>query len=208
MTTKEMVEKLRDFSVPELCDGMEEPRVMDYQVKPLAAGRKIVGPAYTVNAPYGVSGIIPDALLEVQEGDVMVIAGKGECNHSYWGDHRSICAAMKEAEGVVIDGAFRDLQGCREAGFPIFARAVTPGSAGKERLGELNVPVICGGVEVCPGDIIVGDCNGVLVLKPEEAEGAMERARKKIQAEERTIQRMKETGEILPRVIMEEGERK
>ena len=63
-------------------------------------------------------------------------------------------------------------------------------------------------MEVCPGDIIVGDCNGVLVLKPEEAEGAMERARKKIQAEERTIQRMKETGEILPRVIMEEGERK
>ena len=50
MTTKEMVEKLRDFSVPELCDGMEEPRVMDYQVKPLAAGRKIVGPAYTVDA--------------------------------------------------------------------------------------------------------------------------------------------------------------
>ena len=147
-------------------------------------------------------------ILEMKKGDVMVIAGKGYCNGSYWGDHRSICAAMKEAEGVVIDGAFRDLQGCREAGFPIFARAVTPGSAGKERLGELNVPVICGGVEVCPGDIIVGDCNGVLVLKPEEAEGAMERARKKIQAEERTIQRMKETGEILPRVIMEEGERK
>lgn len=63
-------------------------------------------------------------------------------------------------------------------------------------------------MEVCPGDIIVGDCNGVLVLKPEEAEEVMERARKKIEAEERTIQRMKETGEILPRVIMEEGERK
>lgn len=85
---------------------------------------------------------------------------------------------------------------------PIYARAVTPGSAGKEALGELNVPVMCGGVMVCPGDIIVADCNGVLVLKPEEVEGVMERARKKIQAEEETIRRMKETGEILPRVIM------
>lgn len=132
----------------------------------------------------------------------MVIAGKGYCQGSYWGDHRSICVVMKGVEGVVIDGAFRDLEGCREAGMPIYARAVTPGSAGKEALGELNVPVMCGGVMVCPGDIIVADCNGVLVLKPEEVEGVMERARKKIQAEEETIRRMKETGEILPRVIM------
>ena len=209
-TLEEIIEELRQFTTSELCDGVGAGKyhTMDPSIQERVTYKKIVGTAYTVKTPIGISGLVPDGILEMKKGDVMVIAGKGYCNGSYWGDHRSICAAMKEAEGVVIDGAFRDLQGCRQAGFPIFARAVTPGSAGKERLGELNVPVICGGVEVCPGDIIVGDCNGVLVLKPEEAEGVMERARKKIEAEERTIRRMKETGEILPRVIMEEGERK
>ena len=133
------------------------------------------------------------------------MTGQGFGTGSYWGDHRSICANLKGLEGIVIDGAFRDLEGCREADFPIFARNVTPGSAGKSREGELNVPVICGGVEVCPGDLIIGDCNGVLVIKPKDAEWIMEKADAKIKAEQYTIQRMKETGEILPRVIRPEN---
>lgn len=203
-TIQQLVEELREFSTSELCDGVGAGKyqTMDYHIRQMVTDKKIVGPAYTVKTPIGISGLVPDGILKIQEGQVMVIAGKGYCQGSYWGDHRSICVVMKGVEGVVIDGAFRDLEGCREAGMPIYARAVTPGSAGKEALGELNVSVMCGGVMVCPGDIIVADCNGVLVLKPEEVEGVMERARKKIQAEEETIRRMKETGEILPRVIM------
>ena len=75
----------------------------------------------------------------------------------------------------------------------------------KRMLKLLNVPVICGGVEVCPGDLIIGDCNGVLVIKPKDAEWIMEKADAKIKAEQYTIQRMKETGEILPRVIRPEN---
>ena len=189
-TIQQLVEELRGFSTSELCDGVGAGKyqTMDYHIHQMVT--------------IGISGLVPDGILKIQKGEVMVIAGKGYCQGSYWGDHRSICASMKGVEGVVIDGAFRDLEGCREAGMPIYARAVTPGSAGKEALGELNVPVMCGGVMIRPGDIIVADCNGVLVLKPEEAEGVMERARKKIQAEEKTIRQMKETGEILPRVIM------
>ena len=203
-TLEEIIEELRDFSTSELCDGVGAGKyqTMDYHIQERVTYKKIVGPAFTVKTPIGISGLVPEGILKIKKGEIMVIAGKGYCQGSYWGDHRSICAVMKGVEGVVIDGAFRDLEGCREAEMPIYARAVTPGSAGKEALGELNVPVMCGGVMVCPGDIIVADCNGVLVLKPEEVEGVMERARKKIQAEEETIRRMKETGEILPRVIM------
>ena len=150
----------------------------------------------------GVSGIVPDAILAMNPGDVLVIAGKECCNHSYWGDHRSICASMKGAEGVVIDGAFRDLEGCREVDFPIFARTVTPGSCKKEAEGQLTVPVQCGRVEVHPGDLIVGDCNGILVIRPEDAEQVIERAKKKINAQNAVIEKMKQTGEILPRVKM------
>lgn len=66
----------------------------------------------------------------------------------------------------------------------------------------MNVPIVCGGVEVCPGDLIVGDCNGIIVIKPEDAEAVMEHARKKINAQNAVIEKMKRTGEILPRVKM------
>lgn len=197
---KSITEQLREFTTSELCDGAIDYHTMDYHIKRRVSDKKIVGPAFTVNPPKGVSGIIPDAILAMNPGEVMVVAGKECCNHSYWGDHRSICASMKGLEGVVIDGAFRDLEGCMEVGFPIFARSVTPGSCAKAAEGELNVPILCGGVEVCPGDLIVGDCNGIIVIKPEEAELVMERARKKIAAQNAVIERMRQTGEILPRV--------
>lgn len=197
---KSIIEQLREFTTSELCDGAIDYHTMDYHIKRRVSNKKIVGPAFTVNPPKGVSGIIPDAILAMNPGEVMVVAGKECCNHSYWGDHRSICASMKGLEGVVIDGAFRDLEGCMEVGFPIFARSVTPGSCAKAAEGELNVPILCGGVEVCPGDLIVGDCNGIIVIKPEEAELVMERARKKIAAQNAVIEKMRQTGEILPRV--------
>lgn len=197
---KSIIEQLREFTTSELCDGAIDYHTMDYHIKRRVSDKKIVGPAFTVNPPKGVSGIIPDAILAMNPGEVMVVAGKECCNHSYWGDHRSICASMKGLEGVVIDGAFRDLEGCMEVGFPIFARSVTPGSCAKAAEGELNVPILCGGVEVCPGDLIVGDCNGIIVIKLEEAELVMERARKKIAAQNAVIERMRQTGEILPRV--------
>ena len=197
---KSIIEQLREFTTSELCDGAIDYHTMDYRIKRRVSDKKIVGPAFTVNPPKGVSGIIPDAILAMNPGEVMVVAGKECCNHSYWGDHRSICASMKGLEGVVIDGAFRDLEGCMEVGFPIFARSVTPGSCAKAAEGELNVPILCGGVEVCPGDLIVGDCNGIIVIKPEEAELVMERARKKIAAQNAVIEKMRQTGEILPRV--------
>lgn len=202
---KEIITRLRNYTTSELCDGVVDYHTMDYHIRRQVTTKKIVGPAFTINPPKGISGIIPDAILEAEEGDVLVVAGQGFCAGSYWGDHRSICANMKGLEGIVIDGAFRDLDGCREADFPIFARNVTPGSAGKAREGELNVPVICGGVEVHPGDLIIGDCNGVLVIKPEDAEWIMAKADEKINAENHTIQKMKETGEILPRVIRPES---
>ena len=101
----------------------------------------------------------------------------------------------------MIDGAFRDKEGCEEAGVPIFARCVVPGSAGKCQQGKLNTTVVCGGAEVNPGDYIVADVNGVVVIRPDEVESVMKNAEAKIAAEKSTIQKMEETGEILPRII-------
>ncbi len=199
--TRALVAELRQFSTPELCDGCSERRVMDYQIKPRISEKSIVGPAFTVDVPADDGGFIPTAIEALEEGQVLVIAGKGFTGSSYWGDHRSLCAKMKGTEGIVIDGLFRDLAGCREIGVPIFARGVMPCSAQKKNQGEMNVPVVCGGVEVRPGDLIVGDINGVLVLRPEEVEAVLAKTRRKVEAQNYTISEMQRTGQVIPRII-------
>lgn len=202
-STEEMIEKLKQFTTPELCDGAGLYRSMDWQIKPRAGRRRICGPAVTVDVPSGEGGIVGDAILKLKKGNVLVVAGKGNCSCSYWGDHRSICAAMMEAEGVVIDGAFRDVEGCEEAGFPVFAKGLTCGTAGKGGAGAINIPVSCGGVTVNPGDMIVGDRNGVVVIRPEEAREVMKRALDKRVRQEAVIRRMKKTGQVIPRIPKE-----
>ena len=199
---KELVEQLRQYSTSELCDGMVEYQTMDSEIKCRASYRKIVGPAYPVRCPKGISGIVPDAILDIPAGYIMVIDGAGEKNKSYWGDHRSVCAKYAVVEGVIIDGAMRDVDGCEEAGIPIFARSVTPGSATKAIEGELNVPIRCGGIEVHPGDLVVADHNGVIVFAPERAEEIMRKAQAKVDAEQYTEEEMRRTGNIYPRVIV------
>jgi regulator of RNase E activity RraA len=199
--SKELLEQLGKYSVPELCDGAGLYNTMDYHIKPMVTTEKIIGPARTIKVPVGEGAIIADALKEVQAGEVIVIAGHGNCQSSYWGDHRSFCAKFQGAAGVVIDGAFRDVEGCEEIGFPIYARAITPGTAGKSGTGAINVPVSCGGVIVNPGDIVVGDRNGVCVIAPEDVETVMAKAQRKIDAQEWTINEMKRTGVVMPKVV-------
>ena len=197
---KTLIEELLSFTVPELCDGMKLYHVMDACIQSRVGNAHIVGPAVTVDVPAGEGGFVADAIPALQPGDVLVIAGKGNCASSYWGDHRSICAKMLGAEGVVIDGAFRDVEGCEEIGFPIFAKGLTAGTALKSGVGLLNVPVACGNQVVMPGDIICGDRNGVLVLRPEEAREAMARALDKRKRQVATIEEMRATGKVLTKV--------
>ena len=205
MELGKQIEALRQFSTTELCDGMTEFRVLDPAIHRMTTDKKIVGPAFPVEIPAGVSGILPDAVMQAQPGQVMIVAAQGLCSQSCWGDYRSLCAAMRNLEGVVIDGAFRDLEGCEEVGLPIFARCVVPRAGGKERIGEINVPVCLGGVTICPGDIIVGDADGVIVIPPHEVEAVMDRAREKIAREASAIRQMKETGKVLPRANLSQS---
>ena len=195
MNQAELVEALRQFSTTELCDGMTTFRVLDSAIQRMVTTKKIVGPAFPVEVPAGRSGILPAAVEAAEPGQVMVVAAQGYTKQTCWGDHRSLCAVKKKLEGVVIDGTFRDREGCEEVGFPIFARGTCPRAGSKEPLGQINVPVILGDVLIRPGDIIVGDADGVVVIVPEEAEEVMERAAAKRVREEEAIRRLKESME-------------
>ena len=193
-----LVERLRGFTTPELCDGAGLYHSMRHTITSRVGRSGICGPALTIDVPSGEGALVAEAILQATPGDVIVVAGRGNCDCSYWGDHRSVCAQMMGAEAVVIDGAFRDLEGCAEVGFPIFAAGLTCGTAGKSGAGAVNIPVSCGGVVVNPGDIVVGDVNGVCVLRPEEAEVVMEKALAKRRLQAAAIRRMKRTGQVIP----------
>lgn len=200
---RELIERLGGFTVPELCDGAGLFSAMDYRIKPWIGRTKIVGRALTVKVPAGEGAIVTKAIEQAGPGDVIVIAGQGVCQCSYWGDHRSLCARFQGAAGVVIDGAFRDLEGCEEVGFPVFARALTCGTAQKTGAGEINVPVSCAGVAVNPGDFIAGDVNGVCVIPRDQAKLVLERAAKKVAAQKRTALEMERTGRLITKISME-----
>lgn len=198
--TMELIKELFSFSTPELCDGAGLYHSMDYRIKPQISAEKIVGTAITVDVPTGEGALVAEAIHQLGPGDVLVVAGRGNCDCSYWGDHRSLCAQMTGAVGVVIDGAYRDHDGCKEIGFPIYAKALTCGTAGKSGAGSINVTVSCGGVTVKPGDIVVGDINGVCVFAPKQARDIMEKALAKRKAQEAVIEEMKRTGTIITKI--------
>jgi 4-hydroxy-4-methyl-2-oxoglutarate aldolase len=195
---KELLDKIRKFSAPELCDGSIVYNAMDYHIKPMATKQKICGPAITVKLSMGDSLMVTKAIELAKLGDVIVIDGRGSGNNALWGDVRSLSCKIKGIEGVVMDGAFRDLEENEKIGFPVYARAVTCGSSSKNTNGEINVSISCGGVSVNPGDIIVGDVNGVCVVPAEFAEQIMENAQKKINSLALVKKEILEQGKVLP----------
>lgn len=195
------IKELLLFSVPDLCDVAGTERAMEWRIKPMAAMKKIAGPAFTVLAPTEDNAVVAEALKYVKEGEVIVVEGKKDGTLAYWGDHRSNCAKLINAEAVIIDGLFRDVEDCEKIGFPVYAKGLTTGASAVTGEGKMNVTIQCGGVTVNPGDIIVGDRNGVIVLVPEQVEEVLEKARKRKEDEKWTIEQMYHTGEILPRVI-------
>ena len=195
---KMLLERIIEYSAPELCDGSIVYNAMDYHIKPMVTTKKIVGQAITLKLMLGDSLLVTKALSLCKPGDVLVIDGRGSGNNAVWGDHRSLVAKHLGLSGVVIDGAFRDIDENEEIGFPIYARNITAGSSTKNSNGEINVPIVCGGVPVNPGDIIVGDRNGVAVIPVEFAEQIIDGAHDKRVKMENLVSEINKTGKVIP----------
>jgi regulator of RNase E activity RraA len=159
-----IVEELRGYEVAWISDSMDL-HLMDPQIRPIFAGvPRIVGPAVTVTVPPGDFVMISAALKTVRPGDVLIVDARGDTKRAVWGEYFSGWARGLGVTAVVIDGAARDAEGIAELGFPVFARGTIPRRPTINGQGEINVPVSCGGVCVIPGDIVVADSEGVIVI--------------------------------------------
>ncbi len=176
-----LVDAFRGAATGNVCDALGRSAAMSYRIKPVGLqgpAAAFVGLAFTIKARPVDNLVVWKALELAQPGDVIVIATGGHLEHSTWGDLTSRVAAARGLAAMVTDGAVRDVDGIIQAGVPVFAAAVTPNSPWKDGPGEINVAVSCGGQVVRPGDILVGDPDGVVVVPREDAPQAVEELRK------------------------------
>jgi 4-hydroxy-4-methyl-2-oxoglutarate aldolase len=140
---------------------------VDEKVRSLVPGGRVVGTALTVRLPDGDLECIVPAVDMLQPGDVLVIDHGGRESLACWGELTSLAAKARGCVGVIVDGAVTNIAEIREHGLPTFARAVA--ALGGRRIGEgggVNVPIQCGGVAVHPGDLVIADDDGVVVIPP------------------------------------------
>jgi 4-hydroxy-4-methyl-2-oxoglutarate aldolase len=158
---------IKDFhSIPTTCisDAMDGLNNFHPSIKPLKEEYKLAGRAFTVKIPVGENLSVLKAILGAKPGDILVVDAKGDQYRAIAGDFVVGMAQTLGIGGLVVDGVIRDIVGVKALNFPVFSRGTTVAASGKAGVGEVNIPISCGGVSVNPGDIIVGDADGVVVI--------------------------------------------
>ncbi len=184
LVPQELVDAVKKFSPAQLCDGMktlgiEREGCMDASLMPVDAAKTMIGTACTVDTKDGDNFPIHVALYQSKPGYVMVIAGKGYDGKAYLGDLIASAGEAIGLEGIVVDGMVRDRTGLAALGMPVYAKGYMQRGPGKKDPGGINVPVVCAGVTVNPGDLVVGDCDGVTVIPRDRIEEVIAETRKK-----------------------------
>jgi RraA family protein len=168
-------------------DCLGRGAAMGSRIKGLSQDMKLVGPALTVKVPPIDNLMIHKALTLVKPGDVMVIDGGGDHSWALLGYLMVSTAIKLGMAGMIVDGCIRDAAEIRASGFPIFAAGINPNGPMKEGPGEINFPIQCGGKSVHPGDIIVADDDGVVVVPQGHAAGIADKVKGVIDREEKRL---------------------
>lgn len=186
---RELVEQFRDLPSSNINDEMNRLFCMHDYIKLLNPGtaKQLLGTAITVKAPIGDNLFFHQALDMAQPGDIIVVDGGSGCNRSLAGEIMMRFAQKKGLAGIVVDGCLRDLDGIEKLEMPIYAKGITPQGPFKFGPGEVNVPIACGGQVVFPGDILVGDMDGIVVIRAKDAPMVAEVAQKKKASEDKTF---------------------
>ena len=182
-----VVEQAARYPASILADVAGRRGALNGRIAPLAPTMRFAGPALTVEVRPGDNLMIHAAMAIARPGDVIVVDGKGDLSSALMGEIMSQqCVALGIA-AVVIDGAVRDSEAIRELGFPMYAAGLNPNGPTKSVSGRLNHPVSIGGVTVNPGDLVVGDADGVTVIERAKAAAMLPLAADKVAAETKRI---------------------
>ncbi len=170
---KALIEAFAQIPAANTCDVMNRNSAMNPRIRMIARGERpiVAGPALTVKCRAGDNLAIHAAMELCREGDVMVVSNEGDTTRSLMGDNMMAYLKFhKKIAALVVDGPLRDVDEIQGWGFPVYCTGTTPGGPYKEGPGEVNVPISCGNVSVRPGDIVVCDSDGIIVIPLRDAE--------------------------------------
>src|SRR5207237_4650560 len=180
----EVVGKASTCAASILADVAGRRGTMHGRIAPLAPSMRMAGPAFTIEVRPGDNLMIHTAMTMARPGDILVIDGKGDRTCALMGSIMMNACKKIGLGGVVLDAAVRDVDELRELGFPVYSVGTNPNGPTKFVPGRINWPISCGGASINPGDLIVGDGDGIVVVEREKAESLLELAATKF-ADER-----------------------
>lgn len=191
--------KRADKSLVELFRGLPTPNIDDnmnrmFALRGLKPYNKtpLLGTAFTVRVAAGNNLMFNRAIDLAQPGDVIVVDGGGYTERALCGEIMVSHAKKCGLAGFVINGCIRDVEATAEIDFPVYALGQSPNGPMKNGPGEINTPVVCGGMVIMPGDILVGDADGIVVVRPEDAAEVAEKAAKQNAAEKKLLETIAE----------------
>ncbi|MCF8567458.1 RraA family protein [Alicyclobacillus tolerans] len=185
--SEELIDQYRSFVTPHISDNMNRLNAVDASIRPIHQAGKLAGHAFTVKTRPGDNLMIHKAIDLAGPGDVIVVDGGGSVNNALIGEIMVRIAMKRGIEGFVIDGAVRDSTEIRDLNYPVYAKGITHRGPYKDGPGEINVPVQIGGVVVFPGDIVVGDMDGIAVVPSDQAVSLVEKIQTKRKSELETM---------------------
>jgi 4-hydroxy-4-methyl-2-oxoglutarate aldolase len=204
--SREVVEGFRSLLAeyhsiaPGVSDCMNRLNAMSSDIQPLFPGIRVVGVALTVKTITSDLAPVIKALELIQKGDIIVVDTHNSKDTAFWGEIVCMEAERKGAVGIILDSAVRDVVELREMKFPVLCQGIAPNVASFIGFGYINVPIQCGGAVVNPGDIVIVDDNGVVVVPQDEAEEVLQKTRKFLENEVKVINRVN-AGESLGQIL-------
>jgi 4-hydroxy-4-methyl-2-oxoglutarate aldolase len=168
----------REFDTATLYESAREPGFMGPEIRPIDSSYRVVGTALTVACPAGDNLMLHAAVADAVPGEILVVQCH-DATFGVWGEVLTTSALAHGIAGLIIDGGVRDIEAIKAAKFPVFSRSISIRGAAKRRRGILRQPISCGGVLVWPGDIVVADDSGVVVIPAGEFDDVLAQARQR-----------------------------
>lgn len=187
----DLIKAFENIPTPVVHEAMGKEGALSYRIKPLTRGMRICGPAVTIHGFPADNLMLHKAITIAQPGDVLV-AGMGAYKESgIWGEITSTACMIKGIQGLVTDAFVRDTKEIIEMGFSIFCQGVSIKGSAKKKVGKINHPLVLEGIHICPGDLILGDDDGVVVVPRERIEEILKKSKEKEAFEKEIINKLK-----------------